>query len=133
MTRYIQLALLVLLSGCSFVFSPGSESVTILLKEGETYTFDNGDELTVTGSVQDSRCPADAICIWEGEALVYLQLNHDSDSKSFILTTHPSSPTKEAKTDVHFWQYRIALLQVDPYPGVSEVPQEYSVQLRVRY
>ena len=62
-------------------------------------------------AVEDSRCPADANCVWAGNAKVTIKVtNGRGQSKTFDLNTHLQQ--KSARFD----GYEITLGEVSPYP-----------------
>jgi hypothetical protein len=81
--------------------------------------------VSVTG---DSRCPADAICIQGGDAVVHIRVVDGSALSSYELHTGDSS-----RATVTHKQVRIALVEVQPYPFSSRTiaPGEYRATLTV--
>ena len=75
----------------------------------------------------DSRCPADAICIQGGDALVHIEvLSFGSGAQEYDLHTGNMQPVvHEGST--------IALVNLAPYPFSSKtiLPDEYRATLRV--
>jgi hypothetical protein len=80
----------------------------------------------VTG---DSRCPADAICIQGGDAVVHVRVYDERGTASYELHTGDSSQATAAHRDV-----RIALVELQPYPFSSRPfsPSDYRATLEVR-
>jgi hypothetical protein len=72
----------------------------------------------VTG---DSRCPADAVCIQGGDALVHVRVL-DGGTAAYVLHTGDAS-----RAGVTHQQLRIELVQLQPYPFSSRTigPDEY--------
>ena len=71
---------------------------------------ENGVEINVL-NVEDSRCPADVLCVWQGEAKISINVIKDSrDLGNFILST------LEEKTTQRFDSFTIKLVEVQPYP-----------------
>ena len=70
----------------------------------------------------DSRCPADAICIQGGDALVQIRVAQGASSSSYDLHTGDSSRAAIVHEGV-----RIALLELQPYPFSSRpiAPGDY--------
>ena len=81
--------------------------------------------VSVTG---DSRCPADAICIQGGDAIVHIRVIDGGSSSAYELHTGDSSRA----TATHR-QVRIALVELAPYPFSSRTiaPGEYRATLTV--
>ena len=79
----------------------------------------------VTG---DSRCPADAICIQGGDALVNIRVLDNGATSAYELHTGDSS-----RATVTHKQVRIALVELAPYPFSSRTiaPGEYRATLTV--
>jgi hypothetical protein len=76
--------------------------------------------MAVTG---DSRCPADAVCIQGGDAIVHIQL-FDGSSAGIGYELHTGDSTRAAVTH---GQVRIELVELQPYPFSSRTtaPDEY--------
>jgi hypothetical protein len=81
--------------------------------------------VSVTG---DSRCPADAICIQGGDALVHIRVVAGGASSAYELHTGDSS-----RATVTHTQIRIALVELQPYPFSSRTiaPEDYRATLTV--
>jgi hypothetical protein len=79
----------------------------------------------VTG---DSRCPADAVCIQGGDALVHIRVLDGGGSSPYVLHTGDSS-----RAIVTHQQVRIGLVDLQPYPFSSRTiaPGDYRATLTV--
>ena len=77
----------------------------------------------VTG---DSRCPADAICIQGGDAIVSITAIDDDALVDLELHTGSMAP-------VQYGRYTITLVQLQPYPFSSRTiqPGDYRATLKV--
>ncbi|MGW6331351.1 hypothetical protein [Nocardia rhamnosiphila] len=99
------------------------------LAPGETARLD-GDRLTVTfGEVPaDSRCPAGAACVWEGDATVLTEVTVGERRSRHELHTSPRFATEAAVGG-----YRIELVTLRPSrPASGMVPGgDYRVDLLV--
>ena len=75
----------------------------------------------------DSRCPADAICIQGGDALVEVRVRNGSTAEYEL---HTGDQSRAAVTHAGF---RIELMQLQPYPFSSRTiqPGEYRATLTV--
>lgn len=77
----------------------------------------------VTG---DSRCPADAVCIQGGDALVRITVSSGSSSSSYELHTGDSS-----RASIVHGSVKIGLVELQPYPFSSRTiaPGDYRATL----
>jgi hypothetical protein len=75
----------------------------------------------------DSRCPADAVCIQGGDALVEVRVRNGSAAEYELHTGDQS------RAGVTHGNFRIELVQLDPYPFSSRTiqPGEYRATLTV--
>jgi hypothetical protein len=98
------------------------------LAPGETAAVaDAGVAIRFDAVENDSRCPADAICIQGGDAIVRIAvIAVHGQSQEYQLHTGNLQP-------VQYGSLTIALVQVSPYPFSSRPirPEEYRVTLRV--
>jgi hypothetical protein len=79
------------------------------------------------GVSADSRCPADVVCIWAGDAVVQVRVS-DASQEEYEL--HTGDATRTAA--VH-GQARIELVELQPYPFSSRAiaPADYRATLTV--
>jgi hypothetical protein len=77
----------------------------------------------------DSRCPADAICIWVGDATVHVRVFEDAATSDYDLHTANSE-----QSTIEHRGTRISLVQLQPYPFSSRTiqPSDYRATLEVR-
>ena len=69
--------LLFALTGCQNIVSPGEE---VVLRIGQSVSIEGEDlKITFAGVSGDSRCPADAICIWAGEVTCLMEIRQDGE------------------------------------------------------
>jgi len=81
-------------------------------------------DLTIefTDVVEDSRCPMNARCIWEGRVMVALDIfSSDPDPANAVLALGES---------LEIGGYTLTLVEVMPYPSTKTTPDEYVVRLR---
>lgn len=77
---------------------------------GDSVLLTNGTEISIL-NVEDSRCPADVLCVWQGEAKISINVIKDSqDLGNFVMST------LEEKTTQRFDSFTIKLIEVQPYP-----------------
>ena len=77
----------------------------------------------------DSRCPADAICIWVGDATVMLRVFDGSGASDYELHTIDAPRGSIVHDDM-----RVTLVQLQPYPYSNRTiqPSDYRATLEVR-
>ncbi len=136
---WIMGALPVLLAACAGSTDPapsGSAQDSVLAEPVEL-DLAYGQEQTVPGTtlslrfdraVQDSRCPVDVVCVWQGNAEIELGTTLGSGpSVGFRLNTALDPRSFD------FGGYRVSLTGVSPEPhaGVAIEPDVYRVSLRV--
>jgi len=70
--------------------------------------------------ISDSRCPANAMCIWQGTATARFSLTKNNDTKTLVLSTldQPPAYTK----DTILLGYKIEFVNLSPYPGTMPTP-----------
>jgi len=77
--------------------------------------------------VNDSRCPTDVVCVWEGEAVVNL---HCWSSYRYLGVMEMKAPPAEPPYDYvddpgNLHHYQLTCKAVDPYPeGIDRTPEE---------
>jgi hypothetical protein len=81
-----------------------------------------------TGVTGDSRCPADAICIQGGDAIVHIRVTGNG-AATYELHTGDTSRATAA-----YGPYRISLVELQPYPFSSSPiePDDYRATFVVR-
>jgi len=136
-TRLLCLAVpLVVGSGCSQSTDPASDPQGALIPAAQEMTLRIGEEKAVSNSVvrlafglvvEDSRCPIDAVCVWQGNAMVELGI------RAGMGPTFPIrlSTTLEPRSTV--WNgIRISLLELQPAPRAAEPTKADTYQVKVR-
>lgn len=103
----------------------------LTFREGQTQKFQTqkAEYMLQLVEIQDSRCPADAVCVWQGEAETFFTLTKtDSyEIQEFSLTT--LNPEQVFQLD----NVEISLVDVSPYPLLSMPEREKFVTLNIRY
>lgn len=104
----------------------------ITMTYGETVRI-TGYELTFTfGDVNDSRCPRDLTCVWEGEAVVTLYCWAGPQYAGTLeIKAPPAEPDNGWVGRPGYYYYEIACKAVDPYPiaDFTTPKEEYTVNL----
>ncbi len=74
----------------------------------------------------DSRCPADAVCVLGGDAIVNISLVSSGSTRAYELHTGNMQPVRHNDLTIH-------LVQLAPYPFSARTipPQDYRATLRV--
>ena len=110
--------------------SPALEE-EFVLSPGETATV-SGTNVRVTFErvSEDSRCPTDVNCIWEGDAVVVLKVKaEDQEATREVHTQGGASRSRQARAG----NYLVTLVRLDPAPrstGAIE-PSAYRATLKV--
>jgi hypothetical protein len=107
---------------------PGPVSRQVVLAPGQTVTIQEAAiALRFEGVSGDSRCPADAMCVWGGDALVEIEvIPAPGQRHPYVLHTGDMRPI------VHE-DLTIALVELSPYPfSARTIPQgDYRATLLV--
>jgi len=113
-----------------FAFFVNSCSKSGLLKEGTVelglYKCINGKisgdklRLCFDSLISDSRCPANAMCVWQGTAVAKFSLSKNNETSSFTLATINMSPNYRKDTTI--MGYKIEFINLSPYPGTVPTP-----------
>lgn len=89
------------------------------------------EDITVTflNVTADSRCPADVMCVWMGQADIELSIQKGDEESTVSLTIGGDSSPEESIFDM----YLIQLIELAPYPYSTEViqPDEYTATLKI--
>jgi hypothetical protein len=102
----------------------------IVLAPGDSLRIpDTSLVLTFETVVEDSRCPAGARCVWEGDAAVRIRIDAPHERPS-TYTLHTNERLGRAL--VH-GQVRVELAAVAPYPAADRKvrPEEYRVTVQI--
>jgi hypothetical protein len=122
---------LVLLAACDDTTTGPSVAIgsEFQLRPAESVAVENTDaELRFDVVTSDSRCPADAICVWQGDATAVFSVRQSSGSSS-SLTLHTTGENRHASAS----GLTLTLVRLDPYPYASRPisPSDYRALLRV--
>jgi hypothetical protein len=122
---------LLAVAGCDE--SPTGPTVSLdarfTLAPGETASVSGrGVRLRFEGVTGDSRCPADALCITGGDAIVKVVADGDNGSLTLDLHTGDSS-----RASVTYGSVKVTLVELSPYPFSSRTiaPGDYRATLVV--
>ena len=82
--------------------------------------------------ISDSRCPANVVCVWQGEASVKFTIIKNGTRDFFNLSTINMEPS--FRKDTVIYGYKIELLNIYPYPGTYTPPvadSEVKAELKI--
>jgi hypothetical protein len=131
--KSLMLAALCLLPATACQDSPSGPTVPL----DQPFTLAPGQAASVAGASLrvlfvgvsgDSRCPADAICIQGGDAIVHISVGNGGAAVDYDLHTGDS-----ARSAVSHAGFRVVLVNLQPYPfsGRTISPDEYRATLNV--
>ncbi len=112
------------------------ESQTVRLNYDETVVIDSAD-LTIKFDdlLDDSRCPANVYCFWEGQARISVLMSHPERGVAVVAPAKRGGDTLwTRKLAGVALGYVVELIYIEPYPmdvGSPPEPEEYVVRLRV--
>ena len=119
-------AMLLGLAGCSLAddndAAPPEERDGVVLQEGQRTVLPAYDAtVTFVEKTEDSRCPANVVCIWEGQATILLEVTRSGQgSVSFEMVgfvgPDGNDPAGESGVTHEALGLRFTLLRLDPYP-----------------
>jgi hypothetical protein len=127
--RFSILGFAALLAACNSAAAP---------RLGEEFTLRVGQSAAITELnlwmrfnrvVDDSRCPANVSCVWEGDGAVVIEvapLNGDSKEDTLHTTLDPRS--------IPLGRAELQLVKLEPYPATPDpiAPGDYIVTLATR-
>jgi len=119
-------------------FAQSSETMNIEAEIDSEFLFQinqstkiKSEDITITflNVTADSRCPADVMCVWMGQADIELLVQKGDEESSINLSIGGDSSPEESIFDM----YLIQLLELAPYPYSSKViqPDEYTATLKI--
>lgn len=99
-------------------------------KVNTEYTLDGDDKFYIR-SIQDSRCPSNAVCIWEGEVNLELEIISSAGSEKFKLK-YKNDGTIQKFSNKQGYDFTIK--SIDPYPvlPVTTTQEDYVVDMEVK-
>jgi len=126
-----------LLIGCGSSTGPDVDLSTAFVNGPVEMTLRQGDDVVVPGTVlrmslaavvEDSRCPSDVVCVWEGNAKVDVGIGAGTGPTFALLLNTALEPQT-----VEWNGVLVTLLDVSPYPVSTETIRagDYSVKVRL--
>ena len=125
---------IMMLCGCLLMFvacaqnrQPEDFPQTVELQPRASQKLSSGLTIRFTSVLEDSRCPTDVQCAWEGNAEILLELS-GGDQETVHLNTGSQFPGTEVYNG-----YTITLQELKPYPvqGTSIAESDYTAVLSV--
>jgi hypothetical protein len=118
-------ALVFVLAACAPAAEPGLfEAGQVEMHPGESLNdMQSGSLLTFVEIVNDSRCPADAICVSSGFVQIMLEVQQGEITRHEVLTLGDLADGDVNSIEVGEWT--VTLLEVNPYPLASQ-PVDYA-------
>ena len=111
-------------------YSQAEAADSVRIRVGQTITVE-GVKVRFNAVESDSRCPMDAICVWEGDAIAnfVVEQNCDCRTPAFDLKLHTTLQPKSGTA----YGFRVELRQLQPYPQASSPtkPDAYYAWIRL--
>jgi hypothetical protein len=124
--RFSTLGLAALLAACNSAAGPGlGDEFTLRVGESASIT-ELGVRMRFIQVVDDSRCPASVVCVWEGDGAVLLEVAPlNGDSKETVLHTNLEP------RGIPLGRANLRLVRLEPYPATpgSIPPGDYVLTL----
>jgi len=100
--------------------TPPTLDAPFALARGATATVD-GLGVTFSAVLEDSRCPVNVTCVWEGRATVNLALTEGGRSGGVNLELPGGTGADDINRHrtIEALGHRITLMALDPYPGTD--------------
>ena len=96
---------------------------------GQMASFDDSAlQLTLIAVDEDSRCPREVMCVWQGRAVVRLgAVLNGADQGQIALTTTVVPNKGPSSVDATVGPYTLRLIGLTPYPSVNRkaAPEQY--------
>jgi hypothetical protein len=118
MTSWVMAACLAMAACGNKVSTPAGEKIPLgrefTLAVGQSAVVDDDVRLTLKSVADDSRCPVDVTCVWEGDATVAVEVITPTPRAEHELHTSARFD-REAKHGA----YRVTLVKLEPAPRSS--------------
>jgi hypothetical protein len=115
--------------------TPVTATSEIQVPYGQMASADAGAlQLTFVSVDEDSRCPREVMCVWQGRAVIRVRAEvNDADQGEVALTTTVVPGNGPSTADATIGPYTLRLVEMTPYPSVSQQPgkDEYVATVRV--
>jgi len=129
--------LTVAILGCGDPTAPDLNPESALLPASREIVLEYGDDIRLKGSVvrlsfgevlEDSRCPVDVTCVWEGNGKVVIGIAAGMGPTHALILNTSLEPRSVVWSGI-----RVTLLELTPAPhsGTSIPAEDYAVRLRL--
>jgi hypothetical protein len=96
---------------------------------GEARYLQDGSSIEFLEVLEDSRCPANVMCVRAGKVQIRVAMTYDGETTAFTLTL---GDLAEGESSVYaFPEFTVTLDAVDPYPGTENDDATPVATLRV--
>lgn len=108
------------------------QDIKVELGQSKSMDF-NSDKLVINvKSIQDSRCPKDVQCVWQGEARITLNLslgtNEYKDVKLCLDCSSTDKLPSKTELTLNGKPYTLTLTGIEPYPSsIVQVSKPYAI------
>lgn len=98
---------------------------------GSAESLANGIQVTLSAVLEDSRCPTDVVCVWEGRASILVRVEGADPSPVALELTLPGTASAPASGGVG--GYVVVFHSLAPYPTSTTAidPSAYRATLTV--
>ena len=128
---FASVAVALLLGGCASIGEvEGRLGEEVSLRIGQSVVISGENlEITFVEVLEDSRCPKDVVCVWEGRVRLTVEINENGSSNRVMLS-QPGLTDQSAVEE--YGEYQLAF-KVEPYPEAGEptAADEYRLLLTV--
>lgn len=106
---------------------PNENVVSLQAARTESFHSINGNVTVKVLNIEDSRCPSDAVCVWQGIAKVTFELSDGINTSGSVIYL-PEHKDQKSFADIHLGkqQFRVTLKEITPYPCQSCADQPAS-------
>ena len=111
------------------VYSQAEAADSVRIKVGGTIVVD-AVRFTFEAVESDSRCPTDAVCVWQGDAVVKLVAQRSGTPSTGVpITLHTGIAPKSGEA----YGFKVELLVLTPFPSTAAPikPDAYSAWIRI--
>lgn len=108
---------------------PSDDISCVVIEENQSHELSEFGDLSFVGIVEDSRCPVDVLCIWEGQVKVELKHTFPGGAQKFVVGI--GGDLEPTYTDAESGRI-LQLEQVWPEPSLANpIDAPYQIKLRV--